>query len=120
MSKDTISLNIEKIIGAGMAMGYLHVYRELDDSEQEIAVDIEFDEQPDEPQTHDYPGCDASADITRITDSKTGKIEYDYECIDNIMEAEDELLPLIASYAYETACEIADFKRQELKESLCE
>ncbi len=33
----------------------------------ELDVDIEFDYQPEEPQTRDYPGCEADVDITSVT-----------------------------------------------------
>lgn len=31
-----------------------------------VTFDVEFDYQPDEPQTYDYPGCGASVDVTCI------------------------------------------------------
>ena len=92
MNKDTVSLTIEKIIGGNTAMGYLHIYRQLDSSEQEIAVDIEYDIQPFEKMTHDYPGCDASCEITSVADSATGDIEFDLDCIDNLLEAGESVL----------------------------
>ena len=92
MNKDTVSLTIEKILGGNTAMGYLIIYRQLDDSEQEIQVDIQYDIQPEEKMTHDYPGCDAYCEITSVVDSATGDIEYDLDCIDNLLEAGESVL----------------------------
>ena len=92
MNKDTVSLTIEKIIGGNTAMGYLYIYRQLDSSEQEIQVDIEFDAQEAEKITQYNPGCDAYCEITSVADSATGAIEYDLDCIDNLIEAGESVL----------------------------
>ena len=93
--KDTVSLTISSIVSGNAGMGYLHVYRELDDSEVEIMVDFYYDYQPSEKATLDYPGCEAYIEITGLYDSATGKTEYNLDCIDNINDVEDDILNLI-------------------------
>ena len=58
---DLIELNIEKITGACEARANLYVHRELDDSNTDIPVVVEFDAQPAEKADLEYPGCEASA-----------------------------------------------------------
>ena len=93
--KDTVNLTISSIVSGNAGMGYLHVYRELDDSEVEIMVDFYYDYQPSEKATLDYPGCEAYVEITGLYDSATGRTEYNLDCVDNIHDAEDDILNLI-------------------------
>ena len=71
------------------------MYRELDDSEVEIMVDFFYDYQPYEAQTLEYPGCDETVWIISVVDSRTGEIDYNINCIDNLSDIQDEILKLI-------------------------
>ena len=95
MTKDTVNLVVSSIVTGYAGLGYLHVYRELDDSEKEIMVDFEYDVQPEEKETFDCPRVHAYVEITSIVDSATGRIEYNLDCIDNLSDAQDEILKLI-------------------------
>ena len=95
MNKDTVNLTIQSIVTGNAGLGYLHVYRELDDSEVEIMVDFFYDYQPYEAQTLEYSGCDACVEITSVVDSRTGEIDYNINCIDNLSDIQDEILKLI-------------------------
>lgn len=92
MNKDIVSLTIEKILGGNTAMGYLYIYRQLDNSEQEIQVDIEYDIQSEEKETLTSPKIEALCEITSVADGATGDIEYDLDCIDNLLEAGESVL----------------------------
>lgn len=88
---DTVTLSIKSITGAGEAKGYLHVYRELDYSEIETEVVIEFDVQPYEKETLESPRVDASIEIIMV---KSGDVEFNLDAIDNLREAGDEILTM--------------------------
>ena len=92
MNSDRVLLSVQKILGGNTAMGYLYIYRQLDGSEVEIDVDIEYDIQEEEKMTHDYPGCDAYCIITSVVDSATGSLGFDLDCIDNLLEVGEEVL----------------------------
>ena len=91
MREDIIEINCIKVVDSDSATANLYVYRELDYSETETDVIIEFDYQPEEKQTHDYPGCPAEVTITKIKDAETGRIEYNLDEIGNLDFAEEEI-----------------------------
>ena len=95
MNKDTVNLTIQSIVTGNAGLGYLHVYRELDDSEVEIMVDFFYDYEPYEAQTLEYPGCDENVWITSVVDSRTGEIDYNIDCIDNLSDVEYEIIKLL-------------------------
>lgn len=64
----------------------------------ELDVAIEFDYQPPEPMTHDYPGCDAEIDITSVTFKKI-------ELIDSLSDQEIDGLKTFCEDAVKAANE---------------
>ena len=107
---DIISLSIDKVEDECSAVGILYVYRALDCSETETEVLVNFDYQPEEKMTHDYPGCCAFATINEVLHLET-RDSYNTELIDNLDDAEDEIIASMGSLAYEQACERAEYER---------
>jgi len=98
MKTDMISLTIDRVINDSFAIGTLYVYRVLDNSEQEIPVDVEFDYQAFEYETLESPKVAADLSITRVVDAATGGIEYEYLVIDNLDSIEFELLKMVIEH----------------------
>jgi hypothetical protein len=46
---------------------FIHIYDHVQDTEIEIDVDVEFDYQPPEKMTLEYPGCDEELMLTGVT-----------------------------------------------------
>jgi hypothetical protein len=44
----------------------------IENAEEEIEIEVEFDYEPDEAMTRDYPGATASASIYEVTNLENG------------------------------------------------
>ena len=53
----------------------------IERNDEEIEIEVDFDLQPEERMTHDYPGCDASVDVNyaEIVSKKPGCYQREVE-----------------------------------------
>jgi hypothetical protein len=117
MSNDIISLSVSEVIDECTALGCLYVYRELDCKETETEVLVNFDYEPEEPAELGYPGCPARVVINEILHPET-RSAYNSEVIDRLLDCEDEILALYGEFAYEKACDRAEYERDCEKDRL--
>jgi hypothetical protein len=84
-----ISLHIK---GSFYTEGFIHIYDHVQDTEVEIDVELEFDYQPPEKMTHNYPGCEEELILTGVN-AFFG--EVDINTISNVSELENEALNIL-------------------------
>ena len=75
-----------------MSEGLLYLYDDETEGEIEIPVTFEYDYQPEEAQTLNYPGCPEDVSILSVT-AAFGDVDVDK--IQNLEESEIDLLDCI-------------------------